>query len=348
VLTVRCNDEGCSITKKQERPIHVGGKVRHLREKQRLTLDDLALKTGFDVDMLDKIEKETITPPLGPGYTERFSSLCFPDGEKSCFFCCPPIREPEADSLDLLSEKIQLFRLNRRNLSKNRQGAGEIHGESCWGLGFLDPREKLVGCLLHPCQNQGTDQRNLTGYRSKCAGTLCQEAILFSRLNPVRQRFYLNLTEGMDSFHYSSRRANPLMKILPWGVPVLDAIFLLEQGKTPARMEFISRYGFFWHELDCRLDSWLVGEIIKHRGLEEIMTHPEKYLTFRQQLLCRLRQMKGQPAARSPAVPVHQLSIPLELSRLLKFGLNLWEATATEVSRLQAIMLQKIEQFTHP
>ena len=52
-------------TEQQENPIHVGEKIRHLREKQRLTLDDLAIKTGFDVEMLDKIEKETITPPLG-------------------------------------------------------------------------------------------------------------------------------------------------------------------------------------------------------------------------------------------------------------------------------------------
>lgn len=283
--------------------------------------------------------------PRNPEYTERFSTLCFPDGEKSCFFCCPPIRDPEADSLDQLVEKIRLFRLNRRNLSENQRDAGEIHGESCWGLGFLDPREKLVGCLLHPCQNQGADQRNLTGYRSKCAGTLCQEAVIFSRLNPIRQRFYLHLAEGMDSFHYSSRRANPLMKILPWGIPVLDAIFSLEQGKSPARMAFINRYGFFWHELDYRLDGWLVGEIIKQHGLKKIMDNPRKYLAFRQQLLRRLQQEKTQPAAGSPVVPVHQLSIPLAFSRLLKFGLHLWEATATEVSRLQAIILQEIDQF---
>ncbi|MCK4378533.1 MAG: hypothetical protein KAW01_04275, partial [Deltaproteobacteria bacterium] len=183
------------------------------------------------------------------------------------------------------------------------------------------------------------------GYRSKCAGTLCQEAVLFSRLNPVRQRFYLDLTDGMDSFHYSSRRANPLMKILPWGILILDAIFLLEQGKSLTRMEFIRRYGFFWHELDCRLDSWLVGEIIKRHDLEKIMANPREYLAFRQQLLRRLQPEKAQPAVESPAVPVHRLSIPLELSRLLKFGLNLWEATAAEVNRLQEVMLQEIDQF---
>jgi len=135
------------------------------------------------------------------------------------------------------------------------------------------------------------------------------------------------------------------MKILSWGILILDAIFLLEQGKPLTRQEFISRYGFFWHELDCRLDSWLVGEIIKHRSLEEIMIHPQKYLAFRQRLLYRLRQMKSQPAAGSPTIPVHQLSITLELSRLLKFGLNLWETTTAEVNCLHEVMLQEIDQL---
>ncbi|MBN2332523.1 MAG: helix-turn-helix transcriptional regulator [Deltaproteobacteria bacterium] len=52
-------------SKEQKAPIHVGEKIRHLREKQRLTLEDLAEKTGFKVEMLENIEKEAITPPLG-------------------------------------------------------------------------------------------------------------------------------------------------------------------------------------------------------------------------------------------------------------------------------------------
>jgi len=279
-------------------------------------------------------------------YSGRYSSLCFPEDGKSCFYCCPPIRNPAADSLDQLAAKIRTFRLNRRNLSRNRQDAGEICGVSCWGLGFLDPEEKLVGCLLHPARNQGLDLRQATGYRSKCAGTLCQEAVLFSRLNPVRQKFYLALSAGMDSFHYSSRRANPLMKILPWGIPVLEAIFLLEEKNPPSRMDFINRYGFFWHELDYRLDAWLAGEIIKRSGLQAIMDSPREFLDFRRRLLSRLQREVVEKPGSSPALPVHRLSIPLDLSRLLKFGLNLWEAGADRVGRLQEAMLREVERFT--
>ncbi len=49
----------------QSEPIHVGEKIKHLRETQGLSLEELARKTGFDITMLEDIEQEKITPPLG-------------------------------------------------------------------------------------------------------------------------------------------------------------------------------------------------------------------------------------------------------------------------------------------
>ncbi|MEA3332439.1 MAG: helix-turn-helix transcriptional regulator, partial [Pseudomonadota bacterium] len=49
----------------QSEPIHVGEKIKHMRETQGLSLAELAQKTGFDVTMLENIEQENITPPLG-------------------------------------------------------------------------------------------------------------------------------------------------------------------------------------------------------------------------------------------------------------------------------------------
>jgi transcriptional regulator with XRE-family HTH domain len=49
----------------QSDPIHVGEKIKHLRETQGMSLDELARKTGFDIKMLENIEQEKITPPLG-------------------------------------------------------------------------------------------------------------------------------------------------------------------------------------------------------------------------------------------------------------------------------------------
>ncbi|HDS16640.1 MAG TPA: XRE family transcriptional regulator [Proteobacteria bacterium] len=49
----------------QTDPIHVGEKIKHMRETQGLSLAELAQKTGFDIAMLENIELEKITPPLG-------------------------------------------------------------------------------------------------------------------------------------------------------------------------------------------------------------------------------------------------------------------------------------------
>ncbi len=49
----------------QSEPIHVGEKIKHMREIQGLSLEELAHKTGFDVEMLENVEQEKIIPPLG-------------------------------------------------------------------------------------------------------------------------------------------------------------------------------------------------------------------------------------------------------------------------------------------
>ncbi len=276
----------------------------------------------------------------------RLASLCFPDREKSCFYCCPPIREADADPLDDREKKKELFRRHRRQLAANIAGAGEIYGDSCWGLGFLDDGERQIGCLLHPLQNDGCDRRSLTGYQAKCAGTLCQEAVVFGRLPRQQQQFFLQLSSGLDSFHYSSRRANPLMKILPWGGVVLAAIYRREKGRSLAREEFSRRYGFLWRELDARLDSWLLEELEKRQGPDAWWSRHRKYRAWRQRLLAELRE--AQPLAAcggGPTLPVHRLHIPLNLSRLFKFGLGIWEATAAEANAILAVITRELEIF---
>jgi transcriptional regulator with XRE-family HTH domain len=43
----------------------IGNRVRKLRESKGLSLDDLSNLTGFDQDLLDKIEKQEVYPQLG-------------------------------------------------------------------------------------------------------------------------------------------------------------------------------------------------------------------------------------------------------------------------------------------
>ncbi|HOD36597.1 MAG TPA: XRE family transcriptional regulator [Syntrophales bacterium] len=45
--------------------LRIGAKIKERRQKKRLTLEDLAAKTGLEKSVLTKIEKEETVPPLG-------------------------------------------------------------------------------------------------------------------------------------------------------------------------------------------------------------------------------------------------------------------------------------------
>jgi hypothetical protein len=102
--------------------------------------------------------------------------------------------------------------------------ARPIIGYHCWALGFLDSRNGTAGCLLHPARNRGRDLRGLVDYGSKCSRESCFPARVFDRLPPEGQAFWLPLARGLNPFYFSSRRANPLFHILPWGAALLERL----------------------------------------------------------------------------------------------------------------------------
>ncbi len=272
----------------------------------------------------------------------NLASLCFPDQDKSCFYCCPPIRNPEADPLDNIEEKRCLLRANRKELQNNLADPHEISGEECWGLGFLDDQEKQAGCLLHPLRHQGHDLRHLTGYQFKCANALCREAQVFTDLSEAEQKFCLDLCQGMDSFQYSSR-SNPLMCLLAWDKEMVQIIIrdslknefavqpIDKNDKSPNPTQksstFTNKYEFLWQKLDFRLDAFLTLLVAGQNGLNFLRDNLDDYIQLRDDLFLELKNKSTRllTISDTPLRPVHKLKIPLTLSRLLKFGANLWE-----------------------
>jgi len=150
--------------------------------------------------------------------------LCAPMEELSCFGCCPPIRPHHYDPLDFTGSL-------RRELIENRQAflnsplqVRPIIGYHCWALGYLDPRGRTAGCLLHPARNGGKDLRKLVDYGSKCRRESCRAAQVFEELPPEGQGFWLELVRGLNPFYYSSHRANPLFHIMLWGAELLERL----------------------------------------------------------------------------------------------------------------------------
>ncbi len=277
----------------------------------------------------------------------KLTSLCFPDTEKSCFYCCPPIRDPEADPLNNIEERRAALRANCKNLRANIARAQEISGESCWGLGFLDNDEKQAGCLLHPLRHDGVDLRHLTGYQFKCANALCREALVFAELNPDEQKFCLNLCRDMNSFTYSSR-SNPLMQLLSWDTGIVQFVIGdSHRNETP----FIERYSFLWQQLDFRLDSYLTYEIFKRAGVDCLRDRLQHFIILRKQLITELKDLQNDPALKNftdtTLIPTHKLDIPLSLSRLLKFGATLWELPAASRELILNRTGKTVEKFLH-
>lgn len=114
--------------------------------------------------------------------------LCQPDSCKSCGACCGlyNYRDSSRESLvkrlrsrtamfhEIVRGKKDLYAFSER--TKQREDQGKIYDViyCCEFLGFLDPEEKRVGCLLHPLQNGGIDLREASFYgRELCSNHLC-------------------------------------------------------------------------------------------------------------------------------------------------------------------------------
>jgi len=286
----------------------------------------------------------------------NYTSLCRPDSEKTCFFCCPPLRPHGYDPLQKRFALEPAFRRNRKSLLSHSQASHRltpraINGWDCWGLGYLDEEEKKVGCLLHPSQHHGTDYRYLAGYEGKCAREICLEAKTFEALSDKAKLFYLDMTVGMDSFEYSSREWNPIFPVLLWGKVVGEKIAETEGFRRIHRDELKERYNAFFTILSYKTDGYLIERIVEkaepsYFKESYFLDHYEKW---KDGLLEKYSNHNPSQQATSRAnpsnCPVHLYDVPLSFSRFLKFTLDIWNAPEERVAYLKKKIDREIEYF---
>jgi hypothetical protein len=127
---------------------------------------------------------------------EDFVHLCQPDAGKSCGACCG-LYNYTANSRESLVARLRrrtrLFRETVKgpdNLAEFSQMVRDTEDQTriyeviycCEYIGFLDPGEQKVGCLLHPMQNKGADFRDVSFYgRELCDGHFCPSYHYISR-----------------------------------------------------------------------------------------------------------------------------------------------------------------------
>jgi hypothetical protein len=258
---------------------------------------------------------------------------------------------PNDDPLDRQDSLSVLFRKNRERYLKATPSFQPIDGWSCWGLGYLDDEKRKVGCLLHPMHNEGQDYRFLVDYGDKCSRELCLQAETFNHLMEEEKALSLRLTEGMNSFEYSSRKANPLFSLLLWREPLVRAICAEEKGARLERETFVEKYRVFLQILSFRQDSFLVQHVVETKGLKPFFNKAflKQYEEFRDALFLRYRNEEERrlPEGRGTrTLPyVHELPISAACSRMLKFGLNVWRSDPEELGRLLGKIEGEVDTF---
>ena len=200
--------------------------------------------------------------------SEEGVSLCFPDEEKSCFACCPPIRPAGYQHSHYEGIIKRILRENTRAYCPEERRVRPITGFSCWALGYLDADCRLVGCLLHPARNLGVDLRFRVNYGEKCRRETCPEAAIFDKLHRNAQAFWLRLVEGLDAVSYSSRDRNPLFHLLNWGPEILGAVAAVAPAPVNNLGVLVESFPFLGTRLSPRAWAYPVKRLVSIRGAE--------------------------------------------------------------------------------
>jgi hypothetical protein len=271
-------------------------------------------------------------------------TLCFPDSRKSCFACCPPIRPAGYEHLQYTNINKRILRENTASFLRDERTIVPITGFSCWALGYVDKNYRLVGCLLHPCQNEGLDLRYRVNYDTKCRRESCREARTFSALGLSAKRFWLHLADGLDSFSYSSRRMNFLFRMIDWGSHVLNVMAVAECGRTHTKGSFLTVYPFFTTLLWPRAHAYLLNRLIDTENV-----HLLKSTLFRpefEHLAANLASRVAQKLVhRTDGPHVHRLSLDQDFLDFLRLSLGVRRMNGQEAMLVKEDVDGTIEKW---
>jgi hypothetical protein len=275
-------------------------------------------------------------------------TLCFPDEEKSCFACCPPIRPAGYEHIQHRNIIRRELRENSEAFKRHAEDRIPITGFSCWALGYLDKNHRLIGCLLHPAQNGGVDLRYRTDYGEKCKREFCPEAKAFSGLSLDEKEFWLRLADGLDSFSYSSRRFNPLFKMMDWGGHLLSLIASNENHRTFTRESFFQSYPFFSTNYPPKPNVYMIKWLVNREGTHilENNAFKSKFEVFSGRISKALRQasQKNNPP-QPPPFQTHLLDMDRDFLDLLRLSARITKTTEQEALALKNLVDKALEQF---
>ena len=271
-------------------------------------------------------------------------SLCFPGKEKSCFACCPPIRPLGYEHIQYKNIIKRILRENSRAFDNRDRSIIPITGFSCWALGFIRESYDLIGCLLHPAQNKGIDLRYRVNYGDKCRRESCQEEKIFSSLGEAERKFWLHLSDGLDSFAYSSREFNPLFRILGWGRPILSIIAEKEAKRSFTRERFFRSYPFFTTELMPKGNVYLLERFALEEGVH-ILTQEAFKEEFERFSVTISEGIRRKSVEMTEGVHTHLLDLDPAFSDFLRLSVGISKIPLEEAVKIKHMVDEALDRF---
>jgi hypothetical protein len=211
-------------------------------------------------------------------------------------------------------------------------------------LGYLGSGYRLIGCLLHPAQNQGVDLRHRVDFGDKCRRETCPEAKVFDDLTPAAQRTWLCLAKGLDGFTYSSRKHNPLFNMMGWGREVLE--WVARNGQSFSRDDFFEAYPFFRTTLSPCGHAYLFSRILltsQGGGLTPSEYFRGRFERFSVDLIRVLREI---PACSVQTAYTHLLPLDRSFLDFLRLSCGFKRVSLSAAVCMKAMVDRELEGFT--
>jgi hypothetical protein len=180
-------------------------------------------------------------------------------------------------------------------------------------------------------------------YGEKCRRESCPEAKTFANLPPSVKAFWIHLTDGLDSFSYSSRSTNLLFRMMNWGEPFLHLISATEGEEELTRESFLKSYPFFTTALPPRGHAYLLGRLIGEENL-----HWLKSVAFKdafERLSLDLLENFAQSLIATPTSSlVHLLPLDRDFTDFVRLFLGMTRITNEEALDLKCGIDAEVEK----
>jgi hypothetical protein len=167
---------------------------------------------------------------------------------------------------------------------------------------------------------------------------------VFLELGSTERQFWLQLSEDLDSFSYSSRAHNPLFKVMGWGAGLLKLVARHEKGRGMTRETFFRSYPIFSNQAIPRSNAYLISRLVTEDNVHMLKT--ESFCAGFEAFSTRLSdQLKRVLPTENEAPYTHLLEFDKGFLDYLRLSIGLTRMNREEAVGLKDLVDDALREF---